>query len=452
MGKIIGIDLGTTNSCVAVMEGGEAVVIPNAEGNRTTPSVVAFSKNGERLVGQIAKRQAVTNPDNTVISIKRKMGTNEKVNIGDKLDWQKVLYLSKKHRISILLYYGIANSEINVPKDDFFILERYALNSAVISKKQLFAISQLLTEFENNGIDYMPVKGSVLKMLYPKAELRPMGDADILIKVDQYDKIKPILEKIGYEFSAESLCEIIWKKKGKLYLELHKTLVPENVEDYYVHFGTGWENAIKSEGYEHKFELSQEDHYLFIFAHFARHYRAAGIGIKHIVDIWLYNKIYGNMDYDYINKRLEEIGIKEFHKNVLQTLEVWFENKQDTSMSDFITSIIFSSGAFGRRSKAILSEAVKLKGKNGDVNLAKRSKLGWLIFYPYKFMCLKYPVLKKAPILLPFFWVIRILNALLFKKDKVEKYLGNIKAMEDKEIEEYRQALNFVGLDFNFKE
>ena len=81
MGKIIGIDLGTTNSCVAVMEGGEAVVIPNAEGNRTTPSVVAFTKNGERLVGQIAKRQAVTNPENTVISIKREMGTDKKVNI-----------------------------------------------------------------------------------------------------------------------------------------------------------------------------------------------------------------------------------------------------------------------------------------------------------------------------------------------------------------------------------
>ena len=83
MGKIIGIDLGTTNSCVAVMEGGEPVVIPNSEGNRTTPSVVAFSKNGERLVGQIAKRQAVTNPDHTIISIKRKMGTAEKVRIDD---------------------------------------------------------------------------------------------------------------------------------------------------------------------------------------------------------------------------------------------------------------------------------------------------------------------------------------------------------------------------------
>lgn len=82
MGKIIGIDLGTTNSCVSVMEGGEAVVIPNSEGDRTTPSVVAFSKDGERLVGKIAKNQAVTNPENTVISIKRDMGTNKKVKIG----------------------------------------------------------------------------------------------------------------------------------------------------------------------------------------------------------------------------------------------------------------------------------------------------------------------------------------------------------------------------------
>ena len=84
MSKIIGIDLGTTNSCVAVMEGGEPVVIPNAEGARTTPSVVAFAKNGERLVGQVAKRQAVTNPDRTIISIKRDMGTDRRITIDGK--------------------------------------------------------------------------------------------------------------------------------------------------------------------------------------------------------------------------------------------------------------------------------------------------------------------------------------------------------------------------------
>ena len=84
MSKIIGIDLGTTNSCVSVMEGGEPVVIANAEGARTTPSVVAFSKTGERMVGQVAKRQAVTNPDRTVISIKRHMGSDYKVSIDGK--------------------------------------------------------------------------------------------------------------------------------------------------------------------------------------------------------------------------------------------------------------------------------------------------------------------------------------------------------------------------------
>ena len=84
MSKVIGIDLGTTNSCVAVMEGGEAVVIPNAEGNRTTPSVVAFSKTGERMVGQVAKRQAITNPERTISSIKREMGSDYKVEIDGK--------------------------------------------------------------------------------------------------------------------------------------------------------------------------------------------------------------------------------------------------------------------------------------------------------------------------------------------------------------------------------
>ena len=84
MSKIIGIDLGTTNSCVAVLEGGKPVVIANAEGMRTTPSVVGFTKSGERLVGQVAKRQAVSNPDRTIISIKREMGSSYKVNIDGK--------------------------------------------------------------------------------------------------------------------------------------------------------------------------------------------------------------------------------------------------------------------------------------------------------------------------------------------------------------------------------
>ncbi|MEG2143722.1 MAG: molecular chaperone DnaK [Oscillospiraceae bacterium] len=119
MGKIIGIDLGTTNSCVAVMEGGEAVVIANAEGARTTPSVVAFSKTGERMVGEVAKRQSITNPDRTVASIKREMGTNYGVNIdGKKLTPQEIsAMILQKLKTDAEAYLGQSVSEavITVP-------------------------------------------------------------------------------------------------------------------------------------------------------------------------------------------------------------------------------------------------------------------------------------------------------------------------------------------------
>jgi len=101
MGKIIGIDLGTTNSCVAVMEGGEPKVIPNEEGGRTTPSVVAFTKSGERLVGQVAKRQAITNPENTIYSIKRFMGRrlNE---VGDEMKMVPYKVVAKGDNVAVI--------------------------------------------------------------------------------------------------------------------------------------------------------------------------------------------------------------------------------------------------------------------------------------------------------------------------------------------------------------
>ncbi len=101
MGKIIGIDLGTTNSCVAVMEGGEPKVIPNEEGGRTTPSIVAFTKSGERLVGMVAKRQAITNPENTIYSIKRFMGRrlNE---VGDEMKMVPYKVVAKGDNIAVV--------------------------------------------------------------------------------------------------------------------------------------------------------------------------------------------------------------------------------------------------------------------------------------------------------------------------------------------------------------
>jgi len=388
-----------------------------------------------------------------IINLIKSALIGEKVELSESFSVEDALKIAKKHRISILLYYGLANSQIKLPKEEnYSTLELLSFKEVAVSNNQMYALSHLYSKFEENGIDYLLFKGSVLKELYPKPELRPMGDADILIKVQQYEKIKPIMEELGYDFGGEGLCEIIWKKKGQLYLELHKSLVPSNVEDYYIHFGTGWDMAIKSSGYNCRYELSPEDHFLFIFTHLARHYRSGGIGIKHFVDIWMYNRIYNNLDSDYIIRRLDEIGLKEFYHNVIDTLSVWFDGKEDTSMSDFITSIVFESGAVGLQSKYILSDALKRKAEtNNSILSAKQSKIRWLLFLPYDIMCLKYPVLKKVPILLPLFWVIRGINAIIFKKNKIKNSLEEVNGIKDTEVEEYRQALDYVGLEYKSK-
>ena len=119
MGKIIGIDLGTTNSCVAVMEGGEPKVIANEEGGRTTPSIVAFTKSGERLVGQVAKRQAITNPENTVYSIKRFMGRrlNE---VGDEMKMVPYKVVAKGDNVAVLAQ----GKEFTAPEVSAMILQK----------------------------------------------------------------------------------------------------------------------------------------------------------------------------------------------------------------------------------------------------------------------------------------------------------------------------------------
>ena len=155
MSKIIGIDLGTTNSCVAVMEGGEPVVIPNAEGARTTPSVVAFTKNGERLVGQVAKRQAVTNPDRTIISIKRDMGTDRRINIDGKdytpQDISAMILMKLKADAEAYLGETVTQAVITVPAY-FSDSQRQATKDAGINEPTAAALAYGLDKDDSHKI------------------------------------------------------------------------------------------------------------------------------------------------------------------------------------------------------------------------------------------------------------------------------------------------------------
>ena len=379
-----------------------------------------------------------------IISLIKSAITGEKAVISKDFDWQKAIKAVKKHQIAPLIYYGIINSCIKVSEDLFSLLENTTCQCIALNHNQIFELENIYKAFNESGIEYMPLKGAVLKKLYPKPEMRVMGDGDILINAEQYEIICEAMQALGYTEFIESDHEFIWNKPN-IHIELHKRLIPSYNKDYYSYYGDGWRFAKPDAGSCYK--MSDEDTFVYIFTHYAKHYRDGGIGIRHITDLYVFLTSNPKLDKKYIETELNKLGLLKFYKNTINTIDVWFNNKQANDISDFITDRIFESGSYGTYVSHILSGAVKSSnfGKN-----AKFKKIFNLIFPPYKDMSRKYPVLKKNPLLLPFMWIVRIINILFTKKYKIAERRKELNYMSEENIAKYKKELNYVGIDFNF--
>lgn len=375
--------------------------------------------------------------------------TGEKQQLREEIDLQMLIDVAQKHKIVPMIYYGALNCGIADSDPLMQQLFMGTCRSIAISQQQTFCLNEILKSFNENGVEYMPLKGTLLKDIYPKSEMRTMGDADILIKPEQYDIIKPIMEELGYKEKIESDHELIWQKPGS-YIELHKRLIPSYNKDYYAYYGDGWRLAKVKNGT--RYEMIDEDQMIYLFTHYAKHYRDAGIGIKHIVDLWVYRKNKPQLDEEYIKTELSKLQLYDFYVNTIRTLAVWFDGEEPDEVTDFITRIIFNSGVYGTKEALVLSQAVKISKTQGTTENVKSKKLMKLVFLDYESMCKKYSVLKKLPFLLPVMWIVRIFGVLLFKQSKIKKTHQEISSITEEGINSYQQSLNFVGLDFNFKE
>lgn len=373
---------------------------------------------------------------------------SQQVQLNADFDWSLAYRLGRAHGVLSMLYYGALNNSLNVPQPVWEKMEAEAVRSVVVDQNQLHELCLLQERFFSNGIDFVPLKGMVLKQLYPRTDMRSMGDADILIKTEQYTVIRPVMEQLGYEFVLESDHELVWRKTNALLVELHKRLIPSYNEDYYAYFGDGWRLAQPSTTVEHS--MRDEDQFIYLFTHYAKHYRDAGIGIRHLIDLYVFLQAKPVMDMAYIERELDRLQLLTFFRNTLATLEVWFNGGVDTPMSDFITTRIFGSGSFGTRENHNLSEGVKIT-KTASGGQVKLKKLLSLIFPSVKILEVKYDILRKMPFLLPIIWVFRWVSA-PFKKGVVRGHWEDASIMTDENVASYQEQLNYVGLDFRFGE
>ena len=156
-----------------------------------------------------------------------------------------------------------------------------------------------------------------------------------------------------------------WRSKH-LHVELHKCLVPIADEDYFEYYKTGWQLAIKGEG--SRYDMSREDDYLFMFTHFARHFRIGGIGSRHVVDLYVYRSAYPDMNMDYIQAELRKLQLLEFHQNVVEMLDAWFLGEEDNEATLLVTNIVFSGNSWGTEEAGVLSQVIKASQKTKTLN------------------------------------------------------------------------------------
>ena len=375
---------------------------------------------------------------------------NKPYTLPEGFDFIQAAQEAVRHKIIALIYYGAVNCGIDKKSVAMQKLFRYLIATINHSERQQFEIQNIFRIFDENHIEYLPMKGTVLQKFYASPEMRTMGDADILIRMNQYEQIQPLMQSLGYDFFYESDHEFVWRK-DKIDIELHKRVMTSYNKDFFKYFGDGWSFAKKAADSETRYEISDEDFYIYMFVHFTKHYRISGIGIKHMIDFWVYRNTHPDLDESYIKERMELLQLWEFHGYVMQTLGVWFNDESATTKTDYITEVIFTSGEYGLADTAVAGQILREAKSTGSIKSAKSKSLRRMIFLPYSQMKEKYRAVRALPILLPIFWFIRLLNVALFKRGKVRNYISHMKKV-DEDARKQEEALNFVGLQFHTEE
>lgn len=377
-----------------------------------------------------------------VLTLIKSALTDKVFALPDNFDAQAAVKIAKAHQISTLVCFGAKTCKLA----DELAMDRLLVDAyqfTVVSEVQTELVEKLTALFKKENIDYMLLKGASIKSIYPSSEMRVMSDIDILIKPEQYDKISKIMCLLGFKEVTQSDHELVWKNQ-KLTVELHKRLIPSYNKDFYAYFGDGWALAQKQQASCYK--MSAEDEFVFVFTHLAKHYRDAGIGLKHFVDVFLLLEN-TKLNKEYVLDALKKLKLDEFYINVIKTLNAWFNGGQEDEITTLITKTVFSGGAYGKGENNILSQAVKADKKGFKIK-----KVLSLMFLPLKKMQKRYACLNKLPILLPVFWVVRWFKILFFKKSDLKSNIKALKNATSDNVQNYRISLNAVGLNYNFKE
>ena len=340
--------------------------------------------------------------------------------VPDDINWELLFNLAQYHNVSNLVYYALQNCLGMIDPQTVEKLTMMYDQYIVVEVQQQYYLDLICDSFEDAGILYVPMKGSVIKHLYPEPNLRSSTDIDVYIGKGNAAKAKAVMDKLDFEtieYDAEVLIHDTYRIGDFVMVELHHELLPK------VPYFKGIEicpelqsSIIPMEGKKYGYEFTKESFYIFMILHIAKHVKHNGMGIRGYLDVWIYLREYKDiLDWDLINELFEKADLTTFHNKVLGLVDYWFNEKKtdDADVLAFSAHTI-GSGLMGTQQMVVSEEPYKNKEEK-----KKHKYYIDTIFLPMEFMRDKYKILRKAPALLPLCWIHRILNVVLFKRSRL---------------------------------
>lgn len=385
-----------------------------------------------------------------IITLLRSALKNEPEELPEEFNLDRAVPVLYKHHLVGLGLRGAARCGVSRELPAMQKLTAMFCADAAKNRLQIQQTKVIFALFEEHGIEYMPVKGVVLKSLYPQSVLRAMGDADVLIHQEQYPQIQELLSYIGMTEEIESDHHYSWQA-GDFKLELHKRLIPSYDRDYYAYYGDGWGSA-RQVGQSSAYYLGPEDHFIYLLTHFAKHYRGGSISAKSICDFWIWRNAFPDMEEAYLSAELQKLELLDFYRNILDLLNTWFEGAAPTKAVEQITQTAFRGSVFDFEETMAVVSLINLTQKGFPISRSRWIYLLRTIFPAENVLKLRYPFLKKAPFLLPIAWGVRWFELFFRYHSHIRYHIAvsqNIMQMDTGRLGDYEELLRSVGLGFH---
>ena len=300
---------------------------------------------------------------------------------------------------------------------------------------QDYYAEQVFSELDKHNIPYMPLKGYYLRKLYPAPELRTSCDVDFFYDSNRTEDLNKIMQAQDFVEGQGGPNHSVWQK-GTITFEPHFYLLSDNGK-FHAYYKNVWERLKNVEGSLYAF--SDEDFYVFFIVHSAKHFTHGGFGIRTVLDIHIYNQA-KKLDREYLNGEFEKLGLKKFVKALEELAKCWFMGKPMSEDTERISEYVMESGTYG----VGLHRTILNNTKKNSVSGSKISYFLKTLFLPYKQMRGRYHILKKAPILLPFYWVKRWCEVLFKRRKNIKNTVNTMQQITNEKVKKYSKILEIT--------